>query len=141
MKKQKSKSKKYINKFYFEYNYFINYLFIICVLFFLPKKVSTIYQVKLKLKETGEQQIFSDEYNIIDYYPSNITVNIIIKQLNNKRVELESITHNIIIEWDTPHSNLSYMFANLTNITTASINYTFDSKDMNISHLFYFVKI
>ena len=73
---------------------------------------------------------------IIDYNPAIIKVNNEIKHLYNKKIEIQS-RNEIIIEWETPHSNLSYMFANLTNISTASINYTFDSKEMNISHMFY----
>ena len=137
IKKQKSKSKKYIDKFNFKYYYFINFLLLICVLFFLPKKISSSYKVTLTLKEIGKQQIFSEGYNIIDYNPAIIKVNNRIEQLNNKKIEIQSINYKIIIEWETPHSNLSYMFANLTNISTASINYTFDSKEMNISHMFY----
>ena len=137
IKKQKSKSKKYIHKFNFQYYFFINFLLLICVIFFLPKKISSSYKVTLKLKEIGEQQIFSEGYNIIDYNPAIIKVNNRIEQLNNKKIEIRSMNDKIIIEWETPHSNLSYMFANLTNISTVSINYTFDSKEMNISHMFY----
>ena len=73
---QKSKRIKYKNALNcICYYHFINLLLIIYISLFLPRKVFANYKITLKLVEAGDQQIFSDEYNIEEYKPVKIRVN------------------------------------------------------------------
>ena len=117
---------------------FINILILKYLLLLLPIKVvvSSEYQIELKLEEDGEQQIFSDEYNISEYYPEKIMVNNETKILNNTKILLESKNFSIYIKWNNSNLDLSYMFANLENIISASINCD-NYNCTNTSYMFY----
>ena len=107
----KNKSKKYITKSNFLYFNFINILLIIYLLLFFQKKViSGNCEIELELNEAGEQQIFSDEFNINESYPISIRVNNQEKALNNKKIELESSNNIIRINWYQTNYDLSYIF-------------------------------
>ena len=134
----KNKSKKYITKSNFLYFHFINILLIINLLLFFPKKViSGNCEIELGLNEAGEQQIFSDEFNISESYPISIRVNNQEKALNNKKIELESSNNIIKIKWNQTNYDLSYIFSNLTNIISVTINCCVSENAINISYMFY----
>ena len=109
------------------YYHFINLLLIIYISLFLPRKVFANYKITLRLVEAGDQQIFSDEYNIEEYQPAEIRVNGRVINPSGKNVALESADYNIEIEWSSSYPNLSYMFADLT----------FENENINISYMFY----
>ena len=75
------------------YNQFINFLMFKIILLFLPIKIYTNskYQIILKLIGIGEQQIFSDKYNISQYMPETIKVNNKRKTLNDKKILLKPL--------------------------------------------------
>ena len=70
------KKRKYITNYIYKYTFFINFLLIEFILCFLPKKVlSTVFTITLKIDEIGDQQIFSDLYDLDQFYPYRIFVN------------------------------------------------------------------
>ena len=132
------KTKKYISHLYFIYYYLINYLLVEYIILSLPNLALSLpnYSITLYLGEIGDQQIFNDNYNISSNYPSRVYVNNEIQILRDKNILLEDIKHIIKLEWNEPYPNLSYMFANLSTITSAK--FTSPSMgNLNISYMFY----
>ena len=134
-----SKIKKFSITFNHIYSYLINLFLFEYLLLLLPEGILTDekYRIQLKLGEIGDQQIFSDEYNISQYYPYRIKINNELHILRNKKILLENTNHLIDIEWNNEYQNFSYMFANLRTITYANIIQNFKSQDMDTSYMFY----
>ena len=134
-----SKIKKFSITLNYIYSYLINLFLFEYLLLLLPEGILTDekYRIQLKLGEIGDQQIFSDEYNISQYYPYRIKINNELHILRNKKILLENIDHLIDIEWNNEYQNFSYMFANLRTITYANIIQNFKSQDMDTSYMFY----
>ena len=92
------------------------------IFLFLPNIIiSNNNIIELTLNAIGNQQIISDKFNIIDYYPSKIRVNSEIQILREKKVFVYSTTDIITISWDTLNDNLTYMFADLSNIVSPKL--------------------
>ena len=107
------------------------------IFLFLPNIIiSNNNIIELTLNAIGNQQIISDKFNIIDYYPSKIRVNSEIQILREKKVFVYSTTDIITISWDTLNDNLTYMFADLSNIVSIKLNKML-SPNCNISYFAY----
>ena len=143
-KKDPPRNKAKINliNFYYITSYFINLLLYDYILFSLPKKVylisSPISFITLQVNNIGDQQIFSDRYNISQFYPFRIYVNNSLQILRNKKVFVESIEDEIKIEWAYTNNNMAYMFANLQNIKSITLNNMLNSTgNNNFSYMYY----
>ena len=119
----KNKKKKMSNNFY--YNNFINIFLLEFILFILHNKnifvTSSENYIILKVDNIGEQQIFSDQYNLDKYKPFRIYVNDRIKILRGKKISLDT-SSTIKIEWNQTISDFTYMFANIDSIKSIEIN-------------------
>ena len=93
-----------------------------------------VYYVDIKVNNNGSNQILSDEY--IGILPSETYINGISYPLENKKVYVESTDYIIHLKWAEPISNFSYMFNNLSTITSVHMNYMF-GKNNNMSYMFY----
>ena len=132
------KKRKYITNYIYKYTFFINFLLIEFILCFLPKKVlSTVFTITLKIDEIGDQQIFSDLYDLDQFYPYRIFVNDQVQILRNKRVIVDKPYTSVKIDFIGPYSNMSYMFANLNNIYSASVRNMLNDSYTNFSYMFY----
>ena len=123
-------------------SYSINYLLFQYILLILLKAIlsytSPIPYITLQVKKIGEQQIFSDKFDINGFYPFKIYVNNELQILRNKKVFVESPNDTIKIEWTHTNKNMSYMFANLQDITSIILNNMLNSKgENNTSNMFY----
>ena len=142
-KHQPKNRKKFLVNFHYIYSYLINIIIFQYIILLLPKRVQSGTQCKiiLYLGEKGDQQIFSDDYDISEYLPNRIYVNKEIQILRNKKILLESTAHPIELQWNDFSSNLSFMFAHLTTLTSATFTSMFNFKNLtigvNISHMFY----
>ena len=120
---------------------FINILFIKFILIsFLEKTLSypnSNNYILLKVNNTGDQQIFSDYYNISKFYPDRIYVGNRIQILRDKNVLINTKNDIIRIEWFNTYPNMSYMFANLESITSVTINNMLNNSLNNLSYMFY----
>ena len=133
------KEKKYNSHLYYIYSYLINFIFLEYILLSLPKIVISLanYKITLTLGEIGDQQIFNDNYDISLNYPSRVYVNGEIQILRGKNVLIEVPDKSVVLEWNEPYEDLSYMFANLTSITKATITASPGIDTINISYMFY----
>jgi len=123
-------------------SYSFNYLLYQYILLFLLKTVVSyipqIHYITLQVNKIGEQQIFSDEYDIDGFYPAKIYINNQIQILRNKTVLIESVNDTIRIEWFNTNKNMAYMFANLQSITSITLNNMLNSAgNNNMSNMFY----
>ena len=136
----KNKTKKYISKINNIYSHIINFLIFEYIIFLsLPKTVFSLLEnnIVLYIDEIGDQQIFSDEYDINQYYPLRIYVNGVFQILREKKVLIDKVNSKVEIEWTHTHPDLSYMFANLAHITSASLNNMLNSTNSNLNYMFY----
>ena len=140
----KNKYQKYLSFLYYINFYIINFNFLLLqyiLLLSIPKRALAYseYNITLYLEGTGyQQQIFSDDYDIDKYYPSNIYINgekTILK--SNKRISVDDENSRIDIEWTYSSSNLSYMFANLDNIKNITLNNMINATKTDYSYMFY----
>ena len=136
----KSKSKKYNSNIFYIYSYIINCLILeFFLLLSLPNSVLSLLDnsITLYIDEIGDQQIFSDEYDINQYMPKRIYVNNVFQILRENKVLIEKENSKVDIEWTHTYPNLSYMFANLEHITNASLNNMLNSSNTNLTHMFF----
>ena len=138
---KKYKTKHYINNLNYIYSYLVHIFLIKYILFLLPKKVK-LYSppenyITLKVNKIGEQQIFSDEYNIDEFYPYRIYINSKVKIMKNKKVFVEKKNTIIKLEWINTNSNYANMFSNLLNIESITINNMLNDSLNNISYMFF----
>ena len=136
----KNKTKKYIYNIFYINSYIINFLILEYIIFLsLPKTVFSLLEnnIILFIDEIGDQQIFSDEYDINQYYPLRIYVNDVFQILRGKQVLIEKVNSKVSIEWAYTYPNLSYMFSNLPHIMNASLNNMLNSSNTNMNYMFY----
>ena len=135
----KNKKKKMSNNFY--YNNFINIFLLEFILFILHNKnifvTSSENYIIIKVDNIGEQQIFSDQYNLDKYKPFRIYVNDRIKILRGKKISLDIKPSTIKIEWLKTIPDFTYMFANIDSIKSIEINNLLNQASTNISYMFY----
>ena len=114
------KSDKKINvRFFQKISKFNNLIMIKFMLFFIYNIiVSYCFYINIKVNDIGNQQIFSDDFNIELYKPNKILVNSDGQILREKKVYVYTINDNIKIEWNYLKENLSYMFSNIESITS-----------------------
>ena len=88
----------------------INLLLLELIIILLPKSILLIEPtIELTLNSTGYQQILSYEYR--GDKPSVIYVNKEVQIMKSLKVYAESIAHKIILEWEKPLTDLTYMFS------------------------------
>ena len=137
----KLRAKNYINRSKLIFSYLIEFLIVNYILFKLPKTAFLIKSpdsyIKLETIDTGEQQIFSKDYDINKFYPYRIFINGRVHILRDKKVFLENNNRIIMLEWNNTNPNLSYMFANLQSIQSVYLNNIFNESLNNLSYMFY----
>ena len=130
------------NSFFYRINsHFIKFFIIRYILFILPiKAVSDINPenyIILKIDFRGEQQIFSDEYDLDKCKPYRIYIDDIAQVLRKKKLLVKSKDRIIKIEWVNSCQNLTYMFANLQNIESIELYNMIHPSGVNMSYMFY----
>ena len=110
---RKVKNDKLMIQLYKVFDYILIYL----ILILLPKQIKSNY-IEIKVNETKQQQIISD--NFIGPFPSKIYLNGVQRNFS-KLIQADFEFSSIILVWNNPINNFSYMFSNITNITEAHI--------------------
>ena len=129
--KAKISKKRLINKIN------IKYAIYQLIFLFLPNLIFSYDNfIRLTLNNIGMQQIISDKFNIMNYYPIKVRVDDEVQILRNKKVYVYNINNIIQINWDRINDNLTYMFADLSNIVSIQVNKMF-SKNCNLSYFAY----
>ena len=135
----KNKRKKLFNYFYF--SNFINIFLIEFILFILENKITSVTSkdnyIILQVNDIGEQQIFSDKYNLSKYEPYRIYVNDRIKILLGNKISLETKPSKIKIVWKETIPDFTYMFANIDIIKSITINNLLNPSSTDISYMFF----
>ena len=135
----KNKRKKLFNYFYF--SNFINIFLIEFILFILENKITSVTSkdnyIILQVNDIGEQQIFSDKYNLSKYEPYRIYVNDRIKILLGNKISLETKPSKIKIVWKETIPDFTYMFANIDSIKSITINNLLNPSSTDISYMFF----
>ena len=115
----------------------INIKFVLIFLLLPSLIFSCDRYIQLTLKDIGIQQIISDKFNISEYYPIKITVNGDEVQMSeNKKIDVHDKNNVIEIYWGNVTDNLTYMFADLSNIVSIKLNGML-SKNCNLSYFAY----
>ena len=122
----------YLNIQYFS---LINIILFELIFILLPKSIllDDPY-IELKVKSTGYHQILSEKYSGLR--PSAIYVNNEVQIMKDFKVYVESIEHKIRIEWLNKLTDFTYMFSNLSNITSVTMN-KITGFMSNMSYMFY----
>ena len=108
------------NNFKQKYSKAINFIFFEIIFSLLYKRITSFCSIKININKEGNNQIFSDEY--IGPLPSNIYVNEMSIPFINKTISVDNIENPIYLEWNTSIYNFSFMFSNLSSITSVEIN-------------------
>ena len=113
----------------------INIILFELIFILLPKSIllDDPY-IELKVKSTGYHQILSEKYSGLR--PSAIYVNNEVQIMKDFKVYVESIEHKIRIEWLNKLTDFTYMFSNLSNITSVTMN-KITGFMSNMSYMFY----
>ena len=123
-----------------KYSKLINFILFEIISISLPKTIFSqnyINYTIIKVNKIGYNQIISD------YYTGDLPSKVLINDnfglpilMRNKKVYIESINMPIYLEWTSNDNiNFSYMFCNLTSITSVIINIL--AINQNMSHMFY----
>ena len=115
------------------YNFIFFEIFLILLLKIIRCSEKNYY-VEIKVNYKGYNQILSDEYKGAS--PTKIYINGNSFLMENKIVYVESTDYIIHLKWGEPISNFSYMFNNLSTITSVHMNYMFGQNN-NMSYMFY----
>ena len=113
----------------------INLILFELIFILLPKRIllDNPY-IELKVISTGYQQILSEKYSGVR--PSAIYVNNEVQILKDFKVLVESAEYKIRMEWENSLTDFTYMFYNLSSITSAKMN-KITGKGCNLSYVFY----
>jgi len=131
LKSKQIKKAKFIQKFSINYLFFI--LFEIIFLL-MPKIITSINYIKIKVNQIGYNQIFSDGY--IGPLPSKIIFNELPLLMLNKIININDTNKQIYLEWETPINDFSFMFSNLSSINSITMNFALQS-NYKLSNMFY----
>ena len=105
-----------------KYSSFINLILIELILILLPKRILSVEpNIELKVISKGYHQILSESYSGIK--PCAIYVNNEVQVMKELKIYVESPEHIIRLEWDNTLTDFTYMFSNLTSITSVKMNY------------------
>ena len=122
----------------YSFNYLLYQYILLILLTTVLSYIPQVHYITLQVNEIGFQQIFSDNYDINEFYPAKIYINDKIHILRNKKVLIESVNDTIRIEWFNTNKNLTYMFANLQSIASITLNNMLNSAgNNNMSNMFY----
>ena len=113
----------------------INLILFELILILLPKRIllDDPY-IELKVISTGYQKILSERYS--GDKPSVIYVNNEVQILKDFNVYVESTEYEIRMEWRKTLTDFTYMFSNLSSITSAKMN-EITGIGSNLSYMFY----
>ena len=89
----------------------------------INRKLDLINEITMTIKEIGEQYIIGEDSEII---PNEIYVNGEKQNTTNKTVNLVKEENIIILKWDSPVTDCSFLFDNLNNISKIDLS-KFDS--------------
>ena len=131
LKSKQIKKAKFIQKFSINNLFFI--LFEIIFLL-MPKIITSINYIKIKVNQIGYNQIFSDGY--IGPLPSKIIFNELPLLMLNKIININDANKQIYLEWETPINDFSFMFSNLSSINSITMNFALQS-NYKLSNMFY----
>ena len=112
-----------------------NFLFLEVFLILLKiKKCRAANYIEIEVNKVGVNQIISDEY--IGNLPSQYKINNRNFPFENKQINIASTNNKIRLYWDYTISNYSYMFSNLSTITSVHMYYMFGQNN-DMSYMFY----
>ena len=138
-KLEQSKNTKFIRKHQNDinliqrYSRVINIILFEIIFLFLPKRITTINYMEIKVNQLGYNQIFSDIYT--GPMPSKVLYDEMPFLLVNKLVYVESLDNPIYFEWEDSIIDFSFMFNNITSINSIKINFPLPS-NCNMSNMF-----
>ena len=125
----------------------INFILIEITLTILSKINGAFgYIIEIKVNQEGENQIISEKYN--GALPDKIYVNNIQSSMNDKKVYIDRTQYSILLKWNNPVSNFSYMFYNCKTISTIIFDISYNNNNISssqyknynptdLSHVFY----
>ena len=118
----------------------INFVLLRYILFILPK-VTFLFTlpenyILLEIDKIGYQQIISDKYDINKSYPYRIYIGNKLQIMKNKKLKLEQQNNAVKIIWNDTYPNLTYMFADLINIKSITLNNMLNVSSNNLSNMF-----
>ena len=116
------------------YSKIISFILFEIIFLFLPKIITTINYMEIKVNQLGYNQIFSDVYT--GPIPSKVLFDEMPFLLVNKIVYVESLDNPIYFEWKEPINDFSFMFSNLSSINSIKINFPLQN-NCNMSNMFY----
>ena len=114
------------------YSKMINIILFEVIFLLLPYLITANNLIEIRVNKIGYNQIFSDEYE--GDFPSKILINEKPLLMINKIIDVPSLNHLIHLEWDNSLKNFSFMFSNLTSITSITMNFELQN-DCNKSYM------
>ena len=121
--------------FHQQYFSLINLILFELILILLPKRILLDEpNIELKVNSKGYHQILSERYTGIK--PSLIFVNNELQNMKDLKIYVGSSNYIIRLEWENTLTDFTYMFSNITSITSVKMNYISGNK-CNMSYMFY----
>ena len=90
------------------------------LIFALLQKQVLSYYIEIKVNQKGEQQIISNKYT--GTLPSSSYVNGAAKNLNERKIQVDSQSYIIKLVWSNYINNFAHMFSDLENIIEVHID-------------------
>ena len=119
-----------------KYSQFINFFLFEFILLIVPTLIlsSNEHYIEIKFNKEGHNRIIGDHF--VGILPQNVFINEKLVLVKNQKVYINSIDDIIQLKWDDTISDLSYMFNNLTSISSIYIHDLFRD-NCNVSYMFY----
>ena len=108
-------------------------LFPVSITKIIFRELNGANQIKLIINKKGTIQVINNYFNIM---PSSVKVNSVSKTLSNGKLSLTSDTNTIIMSWDSPLSNCSYMFNDLLYIEEIDLSSFNSTSILYMSYMF-----
>ena len=100
---------------------------------YINRELDLNNEITMIIKGTGKQYILSKYSNII---PSEIYINGEKQNTTDIQVNLVEEENIIILKWDSPVTDCSYLFFNLNNITKIDLSKFYSSSITNLYNMF-----
>ena len=111
-------------------------LFFNLILMLLPQQIILFYKhsIKIKVSSSGYQRIFSDKYK--GPYPNITYINDEVTIFRNEKLDISSYNSEILMLFEKPLSDFTYMFSDSRNIISVELNNMLEG-NCNMSYMFY----
>ena len=118
-----------------KYSKVINFILCEIIWILIPKTINAKNYMEITVSQKGYNQIISDKY--MDDLPSKVLVNNLPILMINRKVNVESTSHIIYLEWSDNKNNINavYMFSDMESI--ASVSMYILAKNGDFSYMFY----